>query len=76
MRQTTHTITGPGVEHPVESAEAGLSGAISFANNEARQRIEASFYVRDENDNVVGRADSFEDGSVTVYGPRQLAAAA
>ena len=33
---------------------------------------EATFYVRNQDGNVVGQAESFADGSVSVYGTMQL----
>lgn len=75
-RQGRFTVSGRGFDHPAENADLGLSFAINLASRASREHVEASFYVRDPGGNVVGRADAFEDGSVSILGEEQLRAVA
>ena len=70
------TVTGRGFEHSADSAELGLSFAINLASRASREHVEATFYVRSPEGEVTGRADSFADGSVSIFGERQLQAVA
>lgn len=65
------TISGPGIDKPAESAAVGLSGAITAGNNAAMRREDATFYVRDESDEVVGYVESHHDRTVTIHGRSQ-----
>lgn len=66
--QATHTVSGPGIDKRVESAALGLSAATTFANRAAIKHEAATYYVRDEHGVGTGRAESYEDGSVSTYG--------
>lgn len=68
------TVSGRGFDHPAENADLGLSFAINLASRASRERVEASFYVRDPEGDLCGRADSFTDGSVSILGREQLKA--
>ena len=74
--KSNYTISGPGVHETRESADLGLSFAITLASSRAHARIESTFYVRDENENTVGRTESFTDGSVNILGPKHFPVAA
>jgi hypothetical protein len=66
------TVSGPGCDEKRDDPTIGLSLAITHANRTARHREESTFYVRDGDGNVVGQAESFADGSVSVYGSMPL----
>lgn len=71
-KNSTVTVSGPGVEQVKPGVGSGLSFATTLASHAAKNRIEASFYVREHDGTVVGRADS--DGRVAyTYGPDALA---
>ena len=59
------TVSGPGIDRRLDAA-VGLSAAITYASAAAGRREEATYYVRTETGDVVGRADSTEDGRVAV----------
>jgi hypothetical protein len=62
-------VTGPEVERRAESPAIGLSLATTLANVATRSGVEATFYVRTEDDDrVVGRAESDGAGGVLIYG--------
>lgn len=66
------TVSGPGCDEKHESPELGLSLAINRASSAAKRREEATFYVRNADENVVGTAEAHSDGSVDVYGQMAL----
>ena len=66
------TVSGPGCDEKSEEPKLGLSLAINKANQAAMRHEEATFYVRNQDGNVVGQAESFADGSVSVYGTMPL----
>jgi hypothetical protein len=66
-------VTGPAVCEEKDTAELGLSFAITVASARAHAHLESTFYVRRIADDVlVGQTDSHHDGSVTILGPEQL----
>lgn len=66
-RSRFHTVTGPGVEKVCKhGAGAALSAAQTIAS---RSKVEATFYVRDEDGVGIGRTERTADGIVYVYGP-------
>jgi len=67
-----YTVTGPGVDKTVSGAGIGLSAALTFASRATRKGVEGSFYVRDPDGKVVGRADSDGTGNVNCYGKQAL----
>lgn len=71
-RKGSFTVSGPDVEKTgYESDGVGLSAAITFASSAASSQREATYYVRDALDKVVGRTES--DGrNVFVYDRRLL----
>jgi hypothetical protein len=68
----TVTISGPGCDEKRDDPQVGLSLAITRASEASRRREESTFYVRNLDGNVVGQAESFADGSVSVYGTMPL----
>jgi hypothetical protein len=68
------TVTGPDCDRRAESAGVGLSYAVTCASRASRAGMDASYYVRDEAGDVVGRADTDGSGGVRVFGEGALAA--
>ena len=58
------TASGPGLDKTYETAGAALSVAITRADHHDEA---ATFYVRDFDDTVVGKAERDEHGVVTVW---------
>lgn len=66
------TVSGPGLDRRAPSPAVGLSVAITHANRASMRREEASFYVRDRDGAVIGRADADGQGGVQVLGAAAL----
>jgi hypothetical protein len=58
------TVSGPGVDRRAISAEVGLSLATTLAS---RLGVEGSFYVRDAQGEITGRAERDPLGVVRTY---------
>lgn len=68
MSRGSHVVTGPDLEVAADSASLGLSRAITAGSGAAHRREEATYYVRDRDDEVVGRVEGHADGTVTILG--------
>lgn len=64
MKNDDYTVSGPGVDRTYPDAGPALSAAITFAT---RATEECTFYVRNVNGDIYGRAERDEKGGIFVY---------